>query len=500
MLDVKSTTKGTLAPRMTFAQRDAIANPATGLLVFCTENNSFFSNKGTPVLPLWIMVNTQWLNTGSNIAYSLGNVGIGTTSPDVKLEVAGKIAADFGTSSSASFVFGSGQENTGFSSPQVNAVNVITNGVERARFTGAGALGIGTSAPGSSAILDIASTTKGILPPRMTYVQRNAIVSPAEGLIVFCTNCRVDGTGCISLYFGGQWLNLAGNCELPAVPVEGSHVQTNTQIIWNWSAVPIADGYKWHTSNNFAAATNMGTATTKTETGLTQGTSYTRYVWAYNACGNTEPVILFGQALTCGSSFTETHTAGTVAPVTKTVTYGTVTNIPGEIAKCWITRNLGASQQPTAVDDGTEASAGWYWQFNHKQGYKHDGTTRTPNTTWITSIIEDADWQADKDPCSLLLGPEWRIPTFTEWTNVDAAGMWVNWNDVFSSGLRMHAAGFLDFILNGSLGNRGSLGIYRSRSQVFAGNGSSLAISSAVSSMYTDTKADGCSVRCLRGN
>ena len=74
------------------------------------------------------------------------------------------------------------------------------------------------------------------------------------------------------------------------------------------------------------------------------------------------------------------HVEGVVAPVTKTTTYGTVTNIPGELTKCWITSNLGSDQQATAVNDATEASAGWYWQFNRKQGYKHDGSTRTPNT------------------------------------------------------------------------------------------------------------------------
>ena len=47
----------------------------------------------------------------------------------------------------------------------------------------------------------------------------------------------------------------------------------------------------------------------------------------------------------CGNSITISHTAGAIAPITKLVTYGTVTNIPGELTKCWITRNLGASQQ-----------------------------------------------------------------------------------------------------------------------------------------------------------
>ena len=48
-------------------------------------------------------------------------------------------------------------------------------------------VGIGTATPDASAKLDIASTTQGLLPPRMTTVQRDAIVSPATGLVIFNT-------------------------------------------------------------------------------------------------------------------------------------------------------------------------------------------------------------------------------------------------------------------------------------------------------------------------
>lgn len=48
--------------------------------------------------------------------------------------------------------------------------------------------GIGTMTPNSSALLDISSVTKGLLTPRMTTLQRNAIVNPATGLIVYNTS------------------------------------------------------------------------------------------------------------------------------------------------------------------------------------------------------------------------------------------------------------------------------------------------------------------------
>ena len=48
-------------------------------------------------------------------------------------------------------------------------------------------IGVSTANINPSAQLDVTSTTKGFLPPRMTTTQRNAIVSPASGLVIFNT-------------------------------------------------------------------------------------------------------------------------------------------------------------------------------------------------------------------------------------------------------------------------------------------------------------------------
>ena len=199
----------------------------------------------------------------------------------------------------------------------------------------------------------------------------------------------------------------------------------------------------------------------------------------------------------CGQPFTIAHVAGPVAPVNKTTTYGTVTGIPGEPTKCWITSILGSDHQGTAVNDTTEASAGWYWQFNRKQGYKHTGTVRTPNTTWITPITENSDWQTANDPCILELGTLWRLPTKTEWTNVDAVDGWTNWNGPWNSGLKLHAAGYLN-ASNGMLSYRGSYGIYWSSTQASMDFGWFLYFRSGSSYMTNNVKVFGFSVRCLR--
>jgi hypothetical protein len=49
-------------------------------------------------------------------------------------------------------------------------------------------LGVNTNTPNQSSLLELNSSIKGFLPPRMTATQSSAIVSPAEGLIIYVTN------------------------------------------------------------------------------------------------------------------------------------------------------------------------------------------------------------------------------------------------------------------------------------------------------------------------
>ncbi|TDE05203.1 hypothetical protein [Flavobacterium sandaracinum] len=53
-----------------------------------------------------------------------------------------------------------------------------------------GQVGIGTITPNASSVLDVSSTTQGMLTPRMTTAQRTAIASPADGLMVYDTDLK----------------------------------------------------------------------------------------------------------------------------------------------------------------------------------------------------------------------------------------------------------------------------------------------------------------------
>lgn len=97
MLDVKSTSKGLLMPRLTTAQRIAVINPAEGLLVYDTDLKVFYYFDGTT----WIDVssggqNQAWSIDGSNVHLSdnSNKVGVGTNTPFGKMEVKGDASAN----------------------------------------------------------------------------------------------------------------------------------------------------------------------------------------------------------------------------------------------------------------------------------------------------------------------------------------------------------------------------------------------------------------------
>jgi len=77
-----------------------------------------------------------------------------------------------------------------------------------ASLTSYAQVGIGTSSP--NAALDVTSTTNGFLPPRMTTTQRDAIASPAVGLVIFNTT-----TNCLNFY-GGLWIEICGTGGYPS--------------------------------------------------------------------------------------------------------------------------------------------------------------------------------------------------------------------------------------------------------------------------------------------
>ena len=246
-LDVTSTTKGFLPPRMTTTDRDAIVSPAAGLIIYNTTISglqiysgstwytasaattmgaiagSSAANGGTITAGVLSLAPADATNAGivttaaqtfaGNKIFN-GNVGIGTATPPAKLSVlAGYSEPSIpGTSSAGVFRIGvTSNEGMDFGKSSMppfsgwiqNGFGAITSDPLSLNPLG-GNVGIGTMAPAASAQLDVSSTTKGFLPPRMDSTQRNAIVSPAAGLTIYNTTLNA-----VQVYNGTDWYSTA---------------------------------------------------------------------------------------------------------------------------------------------------------------------------------------------------------------------------------------------------------------------------------------------------
>ena len=123
-------------------------------------------------------------------------------------------------------------------------------------------IGIGTSSPNPSAKLEISSTTQGLLPPRMTAAQRNAISTPVAGLMVWCSNCGSKGE--IQIYDGSEWVNfIGGSRQMSAATLtklgsdidgEASNDQSGNAVAFSSDGTTVAIG----APNNDGSGSNAG--------------------------------------------------------------------------------------------------------------------------------------------------------------------------------------------------------------------------------------------------
>ena len=111
-------------------------------------------------------------------------------------------------------------------------------------------VGIGTTNPDASAKLDIFSNTQGVLLPRLTSAQRDAITNPAEGLQIF----NIE-TKCYNFFKNSNWFELCGTCIPPAQPTAGnkSPICSGDTLYLTASSVP-GVSYSWTGPNGFTSS------------------------------------------------------------------------------------------------------------------------------------------------------------------------------------------------------------------------------------------------------
>ena len=312
MLDVSSTSKGLLLPCMTTAQRNAIASPALGLLIFNITTNCFEAY----VNGAWNSVSCPSACTPPASCTASSASGIGCTT----------FTANWSSSSGASSYFLDVATNSGFTALVPAYLNLNIGNTTSYNVSGLTAGTIyyyrvrAATACVSGNSNTISLTTNALPAQPGTITGTAAVCQGASGVAYSVTNvsgitytwtysgtgltlASGSGTNAITANFsasatsGTLTVTPSNSCGtgtaqtfaitlsgLPAQPTAASHTATYTQIVWNWSTASGATGYKWNTTNNYGSATDMGTATSKTE-GLSYNTSYTRFVWAYNASG-----------------------------------------------------------------------------------------------------------------------------------------------------------------------------------------------------------------------
>lgn len=126
-------------------------------------------------------------------------------------------------------------------------------------------VGIGTTNPNTSAALDITSTTKGFLPPRMTTTERNAIGTPATGLVIFNTTTNglevKSSTGWTSLTTDNVTITEDNTSSVALYPVFVSNNVDSLALKVDKTITPLS--YTPSTgeflSQSFASTNNNGT-------------------------------------------------------------------------------------------------------------------------------------------------------------------------------------------------------------------------------------------------
>jgi hypothetical protein len=167
-----------------------IVNGTSTLTHLKLGTNSFVGSFATPAIAFntttGIYIDNNRIFFVSAGAYAGGFSSAGFIGNHVWVSAAAN-SNDLNTPKLGAYRLNAAGLSSGLAGNSAGDISIATNNLARITATYTGEIGIGTSSPNASAILDITSTTKGFLPPRMTTTQKNAIATPAAGLVVYDT-------------------------------------------------------------------------------------------------------------------------------------------------------------------------------------------------------------------------------------------------------------------------------------------------------------------------
>jgi hypothetical protein len=394
-----------------------------------------------------------------------------------------------------------------------NNLNFFHNGVN---------VGIGTFKPDPSSIVDIKSTSKGLLIPRMSEDQRDLIPSPADGLIIYNLS-----SGCLNIYKASRWVAF---CET----VKGSFSNFDCQqIVYIGTLLPDtpANGvsfgipYMGGNGGSYSSMSFISSNVTTLSANLSAGQLSSGNGVLFFQITGTPPsgnstkaefeITVDGKSclinFNVGSGFSPTTVHCDASSPTDIVN---VTN--PFTGKTWMDRNLGARRIAESSDDLLAYGDLFQW------GRQADGHQCRSPLSGVTSTLSDSDipdtdlfimsntfpfdwripqnnnlWNSNggkNNPCP----NGYRVPTATEWNEEIFSWSERNAAGAFNSLLKLVLSGLRDG-QSGNLNDAGIKGNYwSSTSALEKALGLNITSTSVTVSFDNNFRSNGATVRCIK--
>ncbi len=363
---------------------------------------------------------------------------------------------------------------------------------------------VGGTVPDPSASLDVQSSSQGVLLPRLTTTERDAVISPATSLVIYNTT-----TNCLEMNLGtpasADWVRI--KCRSGVVQTLDCSSAVLTGTLYAGVSASGVSADVPYTAGNGAVYDAQSVASTGV-TGLTASLS----AGSLASGAGTLTWSITGTAASGGTASFALSIGGQTCTLDVTVAYICRAKVNATDYKDFMCYNLGAaSMSANPYLPSWEINGGyWQWGINTQAA---EGPTATdpkdgPVSVWnstgaVNGSLADGSKTAN-DPCPV----GHRVPTKDQWDGVVANNTLtfvVTFNSSatnyeagikFGDELMLPAAGYRDYD-DGALIDRGSIGFYWSSTEDGTDDAWTLNFDNSVANMLNAGRIFGNSVRCI---